>query len=76
MSTLDSGPYPGDMKTSRKYLTRQEVAQRAGVHLRTVKRWMDAGKLHYERDERTGRVYILAASPALEEIHQGDRTGL
>jgi len=72
MSTLDNGPYPGGMTTHRKYLSRQEVADRAGVHLRTVKRWMDAGRLHYERDERTGRVWILASSPALKEL---DRAG-
>lgn len=62
------GTYPEGMTTPTnkpRYLTRKEVADIKGVTLRTVKRWMDTGRLHYERDEINGRVYIRADSPAL-----------
>jgi predicted site-specific integrase-resolvase len=49
-------------RTEAKYVSRYHAAKALGVSLRTVKRYMDAGKLDYVRDERTGRVWIVNKS--------------
>jgi excisionase family DNA binding protein len=56
---------PTHKKTERP-LTRDVVAERLGVSLRTVHRMMERGDLVYERDPRNGRVRIFPDSPALK----------
>jgi excisionase family DNA binding protein len=43
-------------------MTRVEAAAHLGVSLRTIKRWMDLGKLHFEREARNGRVRVRVDS--------------
>lgn len=54
--------YDHGMETAEKtWLTRQEAAERAGVHLRTVARWLAEGTLTGHRVRGRHRVRIDAS---------------
>lgn len=48
--------------TETEWLTRTQAAQRLGVSLRTLRRYMVSGRVYFRRDFTTGRVYIDAGS--------------
>lgn len=54
-------PYPEGM-TQTEWITRTQAAIRLGVSLRTIRRYMVAERIRYERDPVTGRVWIDADS--------------
>jgi excisionase family DNA binding protein len=51
-----------ETQTDTRWMTRVEAAAHLGVSLRTIKRWMDLGKLQFERETRNGRVHVKVDS--------------
>jgi predicted site-specific integrase-resolvase len=51
-----------ETEASSRWMTRVEAAAHLGVSLRAIKRWMDLGKLHFEREARNGRVRVRVDS--------------
>ncbi len=51
-------------------VSKQHAARLAGVNVRTIKRWADAGRLRMERDPRTGRPWY--SQDDLNKIIGGD----
>jgi excisionase family DNA binding protein len=70
--TVMSSEYPGD----EKLLTKGEVARLCRVDVRTVDRWLTAGKIGFHRTP-SGRVLfrrhdvLKAVDPAAAALHQG-----
>lgn len=53
-----------ETQTGTQWMTRAEAAVHLGVSLRTIKRWMDLGRLQFEREARNGRVRVKVESVA------------
>lgn len=51
-------------------MSKQHAALYAGVNVRTIKRWADAGRVRMERDPRTGRPWYSRED--LDKIIGGD----
>jgi excisionase family DNA binding protein len=54
-------------RVQHQWMTRTEAALTLGVSTRTIKRRMDAGKLPFKRDPRSGRVAVKVAVAPEEE---------
>lgn len=62
------------MRTAEKtWLTRQEAADRAGVHVRTVSRWLAEGTLTRRRVRGRSRVLIDASELDAVTLPQAGR---
>lgn len=50
-----------------RYLTRQQAAERAGVGIRTIDKWVRLGKLQKYR-AAGGRTYIFVSQAELDQL--------